>query len=405
MKRLFFLLLAIITTLGCACTSTPESNSSEHTREEEVFDPMKEEVFIYDDQAPAEVSGKDLVSANRLRWFGRHYYDELAEGVFFSQSASGYEVRFHGTKLTADMSHSAATYGSNYFAISVDGEYNPQNFTMVTLSKDRQTLTIADNLQEGDHVVKLYKKDESICGKVFLHSVNTDGYVYKASTADRLKIEVFGDSITCGYGIDSLCEPSEKFNASTEDACDTYAFLTAKMLNADLSVLATSGWGMKRGLGPDSAIPEWFEKVDVMSNTEWNASVANTDIAIVSLGANDCTYIKQAANSIEREKRLSDYKQAYVAFVNKLLSTYPEVSVICCYGFLNEVELFDTIKEIVSDFNSNGKSVYGVKVSGAGNFIPLALDGHPSKAANKAAANKIVSFIEENGIAKRVCDL
>ena len=401
MKKIFAVLLACLLLFVCGCSPEPDDKKNEG----ENFDPMLEEVFEKDSEAPSVLSGKDLLNAKRVKWLGRHYYDNLAEGVFFSQSASGFEVKFYGTRLTVQLSHTNVMCGSNYLAVAIDSAYKIEDLKTVSITQDTETLTLAENLEEGNHVVMVYKKDESVCGKLYLQSLETDGYIYKRSDVKNLKIEVFGDSITCGYGVDSMLEPNEAFDASTEDVCDTYAFLTAKALNADLSVLASSGWGMCRGLSPDSAIPQWFKKADVQSQTEWNVAADAPDIVLISLGANDNTYINEGATAEEKEKRLADYKRAYVNFVSELIEVYPEASIVCCYGFLNEIGVYESIENVVKGFQASGAKVYGVRVRAATSFLPLALHGHPSKSAHRSAAQTILSFLEENGIANRVCDI
>jgi hypothetical protein len=55
-----------------------------------------------------------------------------------------------------------------------------------------------------------------------------------------MRIEFYGDSITCGYG--NIAPTSwEDFSTSTEDGMQTYAFLTAEALDAECTVLAKSG--------------------------------------------------------------------------------------------------------------------------------------------------------------------
>ena len=50
-----------------------------------------------------------------------------------------------------------------------------------------------------------------------------------------LKIEVIGDSITCGYGVDDEDE-NHQFTTATEDVTKAYAYKTAKALDAEYSI-------------------------------------------------------------------------------------------------------------------------------------------------------------------------
>lgn len=54
------------------------------------------------------------------------------------------------------------------------------------------------------------------------------------------RIEVIGDSITCGYGVDGADQYCP-FSAATENHYRTYAAIAARDLGADLATLAWSG--------------------------------------------------------------------------------------------------------------------------------------------------------------------
>lgn len=392
MKKLISVLLAVLFLIaaGVACTSPDEGKKDDEGQEIPAEEPKK----------PSELSGESLLDGT-VNWFGRHYYDEEREGVFFSMSASGFEVYFYGTELIAEVSHKDASFTDNYLAVAVDDVVDPDAFETAVVTRESETLTLVKGLQEGSHVVRVYKKDESVCGKIYLHSLQTDGRFEEQPAEDRLKIEVFGDSITCGYGLDALGTPGETFSSSNENVCDTYAFLLARMLGAELSVLSASGWGMKQGLDPDTELPKWFEKVDIRSDIAWDVAKKPADIAIICLGANDNTSILLGPAS-EREQRIAEYKDAYSAFVGKLLSVYPDVTIICCYGFYSETALYGSIREVVADYQAKGNKVYGVQVASGSSFYPTALDGHPNQKAHQAAATALVSFLEDKNIAHRV---
>ena len=172
MKRIFYIILIAIFSISlfCGCSpkgdSTGENTSGDNSQKEEIFNPMDDEVFIKGDDEVSEIAGEELKHTDRIKWLGRHYYENLAEGMFFSQSASGFEVRFFGTQIEAEVTRINAVYKGNYLAVSIDGEYNPESFKTVELSSTTQTVVLAEGLTEGNHVVRVYKKDESICGKL-----------------------------------------------------------------------------------------------------------------------------------------------------------------------------------------------------------------------------------------------
>ena len=57
------------------------------------------------------------------------------------------------------------------------------------------------------------------------------------------KIEFIGDSITCGYGIEGVCNV-DVFNTPQENPFKNYALRTAKALDADYQLVSWSGIGL-----------------------------------------------------------------------------------------------------------------------------------------------------------------
>ena len=74
--------------------------------------------------------------------------------------------------------------------------------------------------------------------------VNSVDGIHPTQNSAR-KIEIIGDSITAGYGVDDVKENG--FSTATEDVTKTYAYKTAAALQADYSVVAYSGHGIVSG--------------------------------------------------------------------------------------------------------------------------------------------------------------
>lgn len=61
--------------------------------------------------------------------------------------------------------------------------------------------------------------------------------------AKKLKIEMVGDSITCGYGNEGGVEETQH-DTSKENPMGAYSLLTATHLDADVNVVAWNGKGV-----------------------------------------------------------------------------------------------------------------------------------------------------------------
>lgn len=110
--------------------------------------------------------------------------------------------------------------------------------------------------------------------------------------ARPLRIEIVGDSITCGYGVlgaDASCP----FTYATERASLAYGALLGRALDADVTTVCWSGKGVYRNYDVDGlpTMPELFElavPVKKGRGTPWSFEAAPKPHAVVlHLGAND----------------------------------------------------------------------------------------------------------------------
>ena len=356
----------------------------------------------------AELSGEQLVQGGYVKWQGRHYFDEERNAVWFNFSAAGFEVEFEGTQLKAEFlgewQNQVVGQGvqNPYVAIFIDGETDPRNAAIEEIyNKDRTEYVLAEKLPAGRHTVRVYKRSETSSNKLALASLKTDGKILDAPAAAPLSIEFYGDSVTCGYGIDFTNQTA--FSTDTENALLTYAYLSAHVLGADFSLISVSGWGMAHGLGDNSAVPDWFEYADIRSDRRWEVAAHKPDIVVINLGANDNQYIlgnvSGPVSEGERAARLQNYLTAYKTFIHKLLSVYgKDTPIFCCFGTMGETNIYTPLENMIYDeFQDKAHpNVYPVRLSdGAGHGTP-ALHGHPNVKSNIASANILVKAITEN---------
>ena len=354
-----------------------------------------------------ELRAEQLFGGDYVKWQGRHYYDEQDRAVWFNLSASGFEVEFEGTQLKAEFmgewQNEVVGQGVQYpyVGILVDDETDPRLAVREEIYRKESTeYILAQGLPRGRHTVKVYKLSETSSNKLALVSLKTDGTILDAPAAAPLSMEFYGDSVTCGYGIDFTDQTA--FSTDTENAILTYAYLTARMLGADFSMISASGWGMAHGLGDDSAIPDWFGYADIRSQVVWDNASNVPDIVVINLGANDNQYIignvSGPVSDQERAERMENYLEAYRAFIRLLLQTYGrETPIFCCYGTMGEANIYTPLENMIyDDFQDSGyPNVYPVKLSdGYGNGTP-ALHGHPNVQSNIDSADILVKNITD----------
>jgi hypothetical protein len=175
-------------------------------------------------------------------------------GALMSWSDSGAETRFTGTNITASLTLDVSP-ASVYFDVWVDGTLQSTPIQVVA-GTTSYTINCGSN---GTHEVRLIKRTEAGLGQVVFGGFTPDsGSLQATATPPSRRIEVIGDSITCGYGVlgfadangnSSDCPANDSngyLEGPLEDSDDSYATLLGQSLSADVSIVAWSGKGVYR---------------------------------------------------------------------------------------------------------------------------------------------------------------
>ena len=336
-----------------------------------------------------EISGSMMINGNYVKWMGRTLYNEQKDENIVFHSAGGFEVFFKGTTVTAVISATKTeTIGYRpYIVIVIDD--NSEEAQTVCLTQPVNNLTLAENLENKEHKLTVYKRSESIDSHIGLKQLATDGkFLAKVEYKER-KIEVIAASSSTGYGNLST-DPKSTANS---DALKAYAFLTAQALNADLSIYSASGWGLKfsRWTNPVTAsMAEAYRKVDFFSNVDWDPKNFVPDVIIVNLGTNDWSYISYNHTQAEQKALMEEFKTGYVEFVQYLRMLYPDAYILILYGLMQESNIYQATEEIYDALKTDAK-VDILKVLGDGKGS----NSHPSVSSHAQIANAVTAKIRE----------
>ena len=215
-----------------------------------------------------KVLGRDLGNANYIT---------------LDYSLSGLEFNFTGRgDVFADLEVISNTNNTR-FVVEVD--YGEATYVSVGSNGNNQ-IALARNLSNGFHHIVFYKTSEAYGNQINLTGLTyIDGGVISKPVDHKLKLEVIGDSISCGVGL-----------ASDEDAYQSFAMLLAKEWNADISNVSVNGkglvnsWDIANGWalgGPQ--MPEIWSKTLYYrdQSISYNYSY-DADIVVINLGNNDC---------------------------------------------------------------------------------------------------------------------
>ncbi len=332
----------------------------------------------------------------------------LPEGLWMAFSATGAEFTFHGrrcevTFLGDDRAADPDT-GDNHarVAIYVNGERTVD--TMIDAAE--KTCTACDLQEAQDLVIRVVKLSETAmatCGVKAIAVDSAEGI--RPTPVKARKIEVIGDSITCGYGMDDE-EPEHHFRTDTEDTTLAYAYRTAAALDAEHSLVSISGYGIISGYTATAeekitaqTIPQYYSKVGFCyaawqghraEETPWDHTAYRPDLIVINLGTNDDSYC------LDHADRQADYRDTYVAFLKEVRRCNPGAKILCMLGIMGE-RLCQHMEAAAAEYTRQTGDTAIMTL-----HFPeqLAEDGrtadwHPTARTHKKAAEKLTSAIRE----------
>ena len=173
------------------------------------------------------------------------------------------------------------------YAVILDGEVIKDSL----MSKSSETIKVFESKSSKKATVKVILLSEGAMGAVGVSNISvTSEYTnpIKPVPKKELSIEFIGDSITCAYGVEGKSS-SESFKTSTENFMKSYAYLTAKQLNADYSAVSYSGHGIISGYTSsnkrvtESLIPDYYGLINKNSDYayEWDFKSHPNDVVVI----------------------------------------------------------------------------------------------------------------------------
>jgi len=326
-------------------------------------------------------AGSGPAALPALRWIGR--VEPTANGARLSWPGTGLSARFNGTAAHVSLK----TDGVDYFEVELDGQAS-----MLTTQAGSHVYDVAKNLSAGEHQLTLWRRTEPNHGVVEAGPVTFDGTLLAPPAASSKRLEIVGDSISVGFGIE--CKTAgEAFSYATENNYLSYQALTARKLGAELSSEAWSGIGMWRDVGggsdPKSQMPDRFlYTIPGDASSVWDFSRYTPDAVLVLLGTNDF------AKGDPGQPFLDTYK----TFVASLRTHYPKArqyyAVSPMLGGASRTAHKAYLDKVVLARNAAGDLNVNVL-----EFAPPASDawgcGHPN-----AASHAIMAGVLEQALSK-----
>lgn len=263
---------------------------------------------------------------------------------------------------------------------------------------------VFESEQAEDCLVEIVKLSETAMSTVGIQSIaiEAEDGIHPAPEKAHY-VEIIGDSITCGYGVDD--EVAEHhFSTKTEDVTKGYAWHTVKTLDVDYSLVCISGYGLVSGYvgegepkKPEQTMQQYYDKLGFSygeylgrkaAESEW-AFNRQPELIVINLGTNDDSY------ALDDSERQEEYRLAYIAFLKQVRSKNPKAKILCTLGIMGD-RLFPILEKAVEAY----KGETGDTDVRTMRFTPQLLedgyvaDYHPTEITHIKAAEKLTSEIK-----------
>ncbi len=331
-------------------------------------------------------------------------------GIEFTFTGSRLTVTFYGDSSTGEREDGTLPWRDQArVAVIVDGIM----MLDAAIKKEKESFVVFGDGDAGDpvdHTVRIIKMSEPRMSSVGLGEIAIFAKEdpKPAPLSDKY-IEFIGDSITCGYAIDTECEFS-LFSTTNENVSKAFSYLTAQALGADASFVSYSGHGLISGYTPDPEVPKldeliqpYYEIFAYSYNTfrgkrletiKWDfESERKPDTIVINLGTNDDSFVAQDEN-----KRAS-FEEDYEEFLEQVHLVNPQARIIVAFGLMGDA-LYETEKAAVESF----KEKCGFADVFTFRLTPqdpakngYAADYHPSAASHRIAAEELTKYIRSLG--------
>lgn len=351
-----------------------------------------------------------LENKSNYRLSGRTTWQEGV--LYLGYSASFLEFRFQGTKAEAEFVTDRLDWEEKFrawIAVFVDGAEEP--VLRFPLTKERERFVLLESDTAKNTTLRIMKYSEAAFGAAGIVSVDITGEVLPPPESKEKKIEVIGDSITCGYGIEGVVE-KDTFTTTQENPWNAYGCRVARALDTEVSLISWSGNGIishfveetvNEPRNDEPLMPELYRYEDLSADLRRGKTPVDyvkrdftkyqPQLIIINLGTNDGSYTRCMP---ERNRA---FVNGYVKFLREVREVNPSANILCTVGLMRQ-ETNSLVKEAVERVNAFGdEKVFFIEA-----FLQdekadgLGADYHPTEKTQKKFGEFLVKFITEKGL-------
>lgn len=243
----------------------------------------------------------------------------------FAWPATGFAFRFTGPTLSLELEDTPLPDGSeenDWLDVRVDGAV----LAPLALVSGRRHYDIARQLSRGVHELEVAKRTEAEVGTVGLAGITLapGAALLPIATRPARIVEIVGDSISAGFGIDGESADCA-WSAATEDATLTYGALAARDLDAEAWIVAWKGKGVLHNNDPAERepLPALYARLLPGDPSSTYAYTVHPHVVVLNLGTNDYANGPPPA---------AEFRAAYAAFVERLRALHPDALLVLALG-------------------------------------------------------------------------
>lgn len=367
-----------------------------------------------------------------LQYSGRiDFTDPLAPVWVFP--CTSVAVRFTGTSVKVKLENHHF-YWDNYMGYFLDGKQG----RILLPESGQAVLTIGEGLENKVHELLFFKRMDA-CHMVSFYGfeVEEDAEIYPLEEKPSRRIEVYGDSVSAGEvseAVEYAGKEDPEHNGEYSNSWYSYAWITARKLNAQIHDIAQGGIALLDGTGW-FAEPEYrgmescYDKIiyhpEAGQEVSWDFRKYRPHLVIVAIGQNDShlpivavgqndshlpivavgqndshlpvhgedsTYDYMAEEP--QGSRAQNWREHYRDFIKKLREIYPRAEIILQTTILAHSPEWDTsIETVYRQLREQDKHLHHFKYSQNG----CGTKGHIRIPEAEQMAEELTAFIQGLG--------
>lgn len=350
--------------------------------------------------------------SGRLVTHGRTFREPGEDILFFNWSCDTVEFVFSGTHLCVSFCADCgwepeglpgdpnAPKRATWPWVAVFLDDGPVPVRKFEVASPRETWLLHQSDAPQTHRVRLVKLTENSKTFLGIAGFSAEGEFLPVEQPPAKRLEIVGDSITCGYG-NLVKDPGRHFFSADEDAWQAYGPLAARKLGWNCSCVSISGITAVKHPGwmGDYAMEELYAYTDRVHQEKlglapeaWDFAKTPNDAVVLNLGTNDCFGILFCPEAGELER----FSDAYLSFLKEVRRLNgPDTHIVCALGTMNYYLFHDIAVAVEAHKRQTGDArVHLLRFAPIHPFDGLGADGHPSLDTHAKMAGELAAFLQ-----------